>query len=88
MLARAMGPTTLSPVFGLVLREWRERAGLSQEALAERAGLHRTYVGLLERGKRNPTLDVASYLGAALGVTLTALVAEVERRAQEPPPSP
>jgi transcriptional regulator with XRE-family HTH domain len=80
-----MGTTTLSPTFGAVLRELRERAGLSQEALAERAGLHRTYVGLLERGKRNPTLDVAHQLGAALGVTLTALVAEVERRAQEHP---
>lgn len=75
----------LATAFGAVLREHRERAGLSQEDLADNAGLHRTYVGLLERGKRNPTLDVAQRLGSALGVTLTALVAAVEARQREHP---
>lgn len=75
-----MGRKKLSLIFGAVLREHRERAGLSQEALADKASLHRTYVGLLERGKRTPTLEVAYHLGGALGVTLTALVAEIEKR--------
>lgn len=72
---------SLSTAFGAVLREHRERAGLSQEDLADRAGLHRTYIGLLERGKRNPTLDVAQSLSTALGVTLTALISAVETHA-------
>jgi len=39
--------------FGANVRMWRERAGISQEELAHAAGLHRTYVGGVERGERN-----------------------------------
>jgi transcriptional regulator with XRE-family HTH domain len=52
----------ISKQFGLAVRKYRTEAGLTQEALAERAGLHATYVGMVERGIRNPTLDVASEL--------------------------
>lgn len=54
--------------FGKELRQLREQAGLSQEEFAERAGVHRTYVGGIERGERNPTLQTICRLAAALNV--------------------
>lgn len=54
--------------FGLRVRALREAAALSQEALAARAGLHRTYVSSLERGRRNVGLDNVLRLAWALGV--------------------
>ena len=66
--------------FGKILRRRREAAGLSQEALAARANLHRNYVGLLERGQRMPSLLVVQQLASALEMTMADLVAEVERK--------
>jgi len=54
--------------FGDRVRELRTAAGLSQEALAEHAGLHRTYVGSVERGERNISLDNIYALAEALSV--------------------
>lgn len=54
--------------FGLRVRSIREGKGLSQEQLAELAGLHRTYVSSLERGQRNVGVDNILALASALGV--------------------
>jgi transcriptional regulator with XRE-family HTH domain len=54
--------------FGARVRELRLAKGLSQEELAERAGLHRTYLSSLERGQRNVGLDNILDLAAALEV--------------------
>lgn len=54
--------------FGANLRHLRLAAGMSQELLADRAGLHRTYVGSVERGERNIGLENIHALAAALGV--------------------
>lgn len=51
------------------LRQLRQKNGWSQEAFADEAGLHRTYVSDLERGARNPTISVVDKLATALGVT-------------------
>jgi transcriptional regulator with XRE-family HTH domain len=77
------GTSRLASAFAEVIRRRREQKGLSQEALAEGAGVHHTYVGLVERGKRKPTLDVAARLASALGRKLSTLIAEAERRARD-----
>ena len=68
--------------FGEVLRARREASGQSQEALAAEAGLHRNYVGLLERGRRVPSILVVEKLAAALGTTASSLLRAVERLAE------
>lgn len=65
------------PAFGERVRLLREQAGLSQEALAHRAGLHRAEIGFLERGERDFGLSVLWPLAEALGVPVMALFAEV-----------
>jgi transcriptional regulator with XRE-family HTH domain len=69
--------------FGKVLRRKREEEGLSQEALAAVAELHRNYVGLLERGKQIPSILVAEKLAKALGTTMSSLFREVEKLATD-----
>lgn len=54
--------------FGHRIRELRLQLGLSQEALAELAGVHRTYMGSVERGERNVSLDNIYRFADALGV--------------------
>jgi transcriptional regulator with XRE-family HTH domain len=67
--------------FGLALRKRREAVSpkLSQEKLAERAELHRNYVGLLERGKQIPSILVVEKLAHALGITMSELLKEVDK---------
>lgn len=65
--------------FGIVIRDRRTKAGLSQEALADKAGLHRNHVGLIERGLRSPSIEVVRRLALGLETTMTSLVRELER---------
>lgn len=58
----------LAKTFGSNIRRTRKLRGLSQEALADEVGLAVTYVGQIERGLRNPTLDVVERFAKALGV--------------------
>jgi len=66
---------TISQAFGQVLREARTKAALSQERLALDAGIDRTFVSMLERGKRQPTLETLFRLASVLGVSPATLVA-------------
>ncbi|MBI3568881.1 MAG: helix-turn-helix transcriptional regulator [Gemmatimonadetes bacterium] len=62
-------PTPLQRRLARLLREVRTARGLSQEALADRAKVHRTYVGLLERAEREPRLSNLARLLAVLGLS-------------------
>ena len=64
---------TIQERFGHRVRELRETRGLSQEELAFRAGVHRTYLDGIERGERNPALKNIAAIAEALGVTLSEL---------------
>jgi CheY-like chemotaxis protein len=59
--------------FGVSVRTWRRRLGISQEALGGRAGLHRTYICDIERGARNVSLESIAKLALALEVSVATL---------------
>jgi transcriptional regulator with XRE-family HTH domain len=56
-------------VFGKRVRELRKERGLSQVELAAKVGIDRSYMGFLERGERNPSLEVIAKIAEALSVT-------------------
>ena len=68
----------LTQAFGRTLREARTRAGLSQERLAFRCGVHPTYISQMERGLKSPTLDVVAALAKALAQQPSALIRAAE----------
>ena len=71
---------TVEQVFGEVLRELRTRSGKTQEAVALDAGLDRTYISMLERALRQPTLETVLVLSRALGIPASEIIAMVEDR--------
>jgi len=70
--------------FGRAIRGLRVVRGISQEQLGYDSGLHRTYVGGIERGERNPSLANIIRIADALGVSPSELMAESERLAANP----
>ena len=69
----------MSDAFSRVVKKHRQTMGLSRAALAKKAGLHQTYIGLLEREKRSPNLDTAKAIAGALGISLAKMIDESER---------
>jgi transcriptional regulator with XRE-family HTH domain len=65
---------TARHIFGQNLRRARERLGISQEDLAEKAGLHRTYIGSVERGERNVSIDNMERLAGAVNSSIQELL--------------
>jgi transcriptional regulator with XRE-family HTH domain len=63
----------------MAIRQRRQARGLSQEALAERADLHRTYISLVERAARNISVDALSGIADALGQRPSQLMQQAER---------
>ncbi len=69
--------------FGKAIRRRRRELDLSQEELAERAELHRTYISNIERGELNPSLETMEKLVKALDITVSALFANYGIEADE-----
>jgi transcriptional regulator with XRE-family HTH domain len=68
----------MSTKFPIVLRQLREARGWSQEQLAERANLNRSYLGEVERGQAVPSLVTVNKLAAALEIRASHLIARCE----------
>jgi transcriptional regulator with XRE-family HTH domain len=69
----------LAPWLGSAIRQRRQAAGLSQEALAEEAGLHRTYISMIERAERNISVDALDGIAEALALRASVLIRQAER---------
>jgi len=72
----------ISKALSLILKYNRHKVGLSQEELAYKCNLDRTYISLLERGKRNPTLNVLFSISSALNLTTSEFVKQIETMVQ------
>ncbi len=75
----------LLKAFCKVVQERREQLGISQEELAHRAGLHRTYISDIERGSRNVSLRSLIRLATALELTASSLIETAETKAASHP---
>ena len=80
-------PPHIAALFGEVLLRHRTHAGISQEELALRADVDRTFVSRLERGIRQPTITTLIVIAQALGVHAADLVRETEIALRRAPAS-
>lgn len=69
----------LSLEFGLMIRSIRIEKGLSQEQLANKAGVHRTYIGMIERGEKNITLENISKICGGLELSIENLFRKLNK---------
>jgi len=70
---------SIAKELGIVFRNLRLAAGYSQEDLANRSGLHRAYVGAIERGEKVITVDTASRIADGLGIRLSEVFLRLEQ---------
>jgi transcriptional regulator with XRE-family HTH domain len=71
--------TIIQTKLGRAVRRLRSQADYSQESFAAAAGVHRTYMGLVERGRVAATIVTIEKISTALGISASELVAEAER---------
>jgi transcriptional regulator with XRE-family HTH domain len=74
----------LQAALGERIRELRRKKGFSQEAFADHCGLHRTYMGGIERGEHNLTVQTALTVARGLGITLSRLFSNIESSLEDP----
>lgn len=70
----------LNKIFGLQVRRYRKKKGISQEELASLSELHRTYIGAIERGERNVSLNNVEKIASSLDVDVIDLLQDQEVR--------
>jgi transcriptional regulator with XRE-family HTH domain len=80
--ARRLKSSSPEAAFGRALRAARKSCSLSQDELGAKSGYHRTYIGLLERGEKSPSLRTIFNLAATLNVKPSALIRDTERIAR------
>lgn len=68
----------LNEIFGLQVRRYRKKKGISQEELASLSELHRTYIGAIERGERNVSLNNVEKIASSLDATVIDLLQDQE----------
>lgn len=71
--------------FGIIVKELRCKKSISQELLAEKSNLDRTYISMLERGKKSPTILTIFKISSALEIASSDLIKQVELLIKEPP---
>ena len=74
---------TTGAAFGTIMRKHRHLKRLSQEQVADESGLDRTFISMLERGVRQPSLETILRIGRCLSVPASQLVQEVEQLLHE-----
>lgn len=79
-----MNPLEMQITLGQVVRAKRSELGYSQEAFADKVGLHRTYIGSFERGERNLSLQNLVRIANALDLSLSSLLTEAEAALRTP----
>ena len=70
--------SNISKILGQRIRNYRTAKGLSQEKLAELSGCHPTYIGQIERGEKNATIESIEKISTALGVSLSMLFEKLD----------
>jgi transcriptional regulator with XRE-family HTH domain len=69
-------------ILGSRIRAFRLKKGFSQESFADHCGLHRTYMGGIERGERNLTIQTILTVANGLGITMSELLSGIERQTE------
>ena len=77
-IVRSSDDRTLENSFGVVLRQLRQNSGLSQEQLSFESGYHRTYISLLERGQKSPSLHTIFKLAEVLKVEPSEIIERIQ----------
>jgi transcriptional regulator with XRE-family HTH domain len=65
--------SNINKIFGQTVAELRVKEGISQEELAFRCGIHRTYIGAIERGEKSPTLNTIYKISKGLNMSMAEL---------------
>jgi transcriptional regulator with XRE-family HTH domain len=78
----------IGSIIGKRIRYYRKNVGLTQEQLAEKAGLHNTYIGQIERGEKNATIKIIYKIAVALDVPLDVLFSDIMSVPEKSAPDP